>query len=934
MVYPTDTMQNSTDPKSASCQAALAAAAMFSSDLKSKSNNSNRYPTTNNTYNTISKRQQSFSPKVRHSFSPTRMAKEVSASHYSVINNDQQIDSLLIPQPQPQPSRKLYKTTVPRRKPPATSTAPVPMMKSASASTLSLQRPNSPQYSQNINHNNNNNPSATPIQHSASTSNWNNINQNYSSTALAAAASIAKTNPNSLISSSTSPKLIRKKPLSRQPSISNPTVRRSSQQYLNFDYNNSTPQFDSSPSITSPTQQQDTSTLSSAIPPSSISSDKKLSRKPPPPSRSSTSFNENYNSSFSNRNSLDNKDHKLKVPDLSFETATPTDHSFQFPVHENSTSTQSNISIPYPHSKPSSPNASPTSKFHFSYTTGEQFSNPPSPELSHRRSLSKSQKLSNFFTVKPPHNNNYNGNNNNSELYRLQSNSTSVLPSHMHQLSINDSNVSFNNDIFQYDAPQTAPNMTANYHYPYYPATHARQKSFQDDLYLTPNTSSSKIMMNNNSSTASNIYQQNAQQQSLPSANQLVFKTTLRKDPKKLGFGRSKKNKGEFDEDKPWKYHERGQQLNVIVPDEKKRYEGVFAANKGVYINLDLRLIQSNKMEKQINIETDSINDRTLADFVNTYSNPNDRIHGLIVREIWARSKLDEDTLRKMWSLVLDDRKRRWIKLISNGNIDWLPEEYYEEIYVDADAGDECIGSSSVLSDTNILEESDNTVDDSIKNDDDMQSSENVEDCNGGVNGDTNADVGDGYNDGQIDGGTDDSETVNNETIRVKNNQNGLVLHTPNIELETIESSLGAESQPDDLNHDEPEEVNTTTITAEHERKKSDVSYNLTVDLLDINRNLFDDGTLTCDEFTVGMWLVDQCLYGRKIPKVVPISVWETIGINWSYHSSSGSGVGVSHGSVVSNGGSNGGDYMGSGYGYRGSKKSGKRRVLKKVIGI
>ena len=34
--------------------------------------------------------------------------------------------------------------------------------------------------------------------------------------------------------------------------------------------------------------------------------------------------------------------------------------------------------------------------------------------------------------------------------------------------------------------------------------------------------------------------------------------------------------------------------------------------------------------------------------------------------------------------------------------------------------------------------------------------------------------------------------------------------------------------------------------------------------------NLIDfrrDGTLNKNEFLVGMWLVDQCLYGRKLPK-------------------------------------------------------------------
>lgn len=45
--------------------------------------------------------------------------------------------------------------------------------------------------------------------------------------------------------------------------------------------------------------------------------------------------------------------------------------------------------------------------------------------------------------------------------------------------------------------------------------------------------------------------------------------------------------------------------------------------------------------------------------------------------------------------------------------------------------------------------------------------------------------------------------------------------------------------------------------------------------------NLVDfrnDGTLNKAEFLVGMWLVDQCLYGRKLPKKVDDVVWESLG--------------------------------------------------------
>lgn len=50
---------------------------------------------------------------------------------------------------------------------------------------------------------------------------------------------------------------------------------------------------------------------------------------------------------------------------------------------------------------------------------------------------------------------------------------------------------------------------------------------------------------------------------------------------------------------------------------------------------------------------------------------------------------------------------------------------------------------------------------------------------------------------------------------------------------------------------------------------------------LELIWNLVDfrrDGSLNKVEFLVGMWLIDQCLYGRKLPKKVEDTVWESLG--------------------------------------------------------
>lgn len=56
----------------------------------------------------------------------------------------------------------------------------------------------------------------------------------------------------------------------------------------------------------------------------------------------------------------------------------------------------------------------------------------------------------------------------------------------------------------------------------------------------------------------------------------------------------------------------------VIPLEDRKRYQGIFAANKGVYTSPD-------------------------------------RISRIIVQELWSRSNLDSETLRKIWDLVADN---------------------------------------------------------------------------------------------------------------------------------------------------------------------------------------------------------------------------------------------------------------------------------------
>lgn len=784
-------------------------------------------------------------------------------------------------------------------------------------------------------------------------SSWNDANINSSSTALAAAASIAKNNPNSLISTSTSPKLVRRKvPSNTKQTITRSTLRRPTSENHNF--------MNAMKPISS-ILRDDTESIDNCT---NLSPSKnKPGRKPPPPPRTSIS------------ESVSNTANIIPPPqssEISFEHNSDNT-SFQFPIQHNNNVARSSISISHPDLKllnSSSSIHSNSNNFYKNTTDSQYFHN----QDTHKRSISRSKKLSNFFSTNPTKEDFQN-----QRLYNLQaSNSTSMLPSHLQQLNFKDSN-SFNPEVSI--QPLSAPSISTQGDYFTQP---------HDELY------NDKGLYNNNNGSTGNIYQQGP---SVSSSHQLVFRTTLRNSDKRSGFGRSRKSKAEFNEDKPWKNHERAN-LNIVSSEERKRYEGVFAANKGVYIDLDLRLNEdSNKSEllKPVKIlrapsDNSVINEseRLLSDFVNTYSPINDRIHGLVVREIWIRSKLDHDTLKKMWSLVLDDRKRRWLKLISNGDTQWLPDDN-DDISEFGDpgiTGDNNVDDMSTVNDLTLrngkddvrqLNRNDDTLNDEIsdREDTDVDSvisdpafdldEETEEEKEEEENKDEHDDHYEEAKDGEEEHHDDnEDESVNdandgkcdNRSIRAKsimskaNPNNSVIDEDTDIDADIDENANMSKditefADEGALNGSTPT-LNGATVdrVATDENKmtidppqtpqsqqliqKKTLESNENTSLLEIDRNLFDDGTLTIDEFIVGMWLVDQCLYGRKIPKVVPLSVWETIGVDWTV---SGGVYGGpyqhhTHAPVIS------GVSDIVGMGIKKGKKAGTRKVLKKVIGM
>ena len=81
----------------------------------------------------------------------------------------------------------------------------------------------------------------------------------------------------------------------------------------------------------------------------------------------------------------------------------------------------------------------------------------------------------------------------------------------------------------------------------------------------------------------------------------------------------------------PNKHHEgtRKRWRDAITERERKRYEGVWAANKGILL--------PNYAGRGSGVEDDD---------------PSQDVANLVVREIWSRSRLPEHVLEEVWALV------------------------------------------------------------------------------------------------------------------------------------------------------------------------------------------------------------------------------------------------------------------------------------------
>lgn len=119
-----------------------------------------------------------------------------------------------------------------------------------------------------------------------------------------------------------------------------------------------------------------------------------------------------------------------------------------------------------------------------------------------------------------------------------------------------------------------------------------------------------------------------------PSPNKSL-RPTLRKTPSSASEDDKKYRRKHFYQRKhPHKHHEgdRKRWRDAITIRERKRYEGVWAANRGIFLSE-----YNNKADEAIRSSTD---------------NTNTHVSNIVVKDIWSRSRLSDQVLEEVWNLV------------------------------------------------------------------------------------------------------------------------------------------------------------------------------------------------------------------------------------------------------------------------------------------
>ena len=196
-----------------------------------------------------------------------------------------------------------------------------------------------------------------------------------------------------------------------------------------------------------------------------------------------------------------------------------------------------------------------------------------------------------------------------------------------------------------------------------------------EGLGRDPNPSGFPVLSRKFAASQTHYKSEETDQPQFPSAHvagqPVKLKTTLRKMSKK-------QEKKTFNEDKPWKNHG---DLDALSDLQRKRYEGLWVSNKGLYVNRTVtRLVGVNydREERRVSKsleEKKDLSEKEVSEYaaklssrtnyhLEEDSNDTRQLHGLdeadmqeliygvVVRRIWMRSKLLNEVLGAIWDLV------------------------------------------------------------------------------------------------------------------------------------------------------------------------------------------------------------------------------------------------------------------------------------------
>ncbi|SMN21731.1 similar to Saccharomyces cerevisiae YJL083W TAX4 EH domain-containing protein involved in regulating phosphatidylinositol 4,5-bisphosphate levels and autophagy [Maudiozyma saulgeensis] len=344
------------------------------------------------------------------------------------------------------------------------------------------------------------------------------------------------------------------------------------------------------------------------------------------------------------------------------------------------------------------------------------------------------------------------------------------------------------------------------------------------------------VYSNTNSGSTSSI--------NTATATQMRFKTTMRYE----------NHKKSFNEDKPWKAHKDAKFMSEI---ERKRYEGMWVSNRYRYLNMlywwpvdDIR--QETDGQSASEGQSAGEDSRSLASTQGSRSNDSSRIelNRMDTHTTLKSEKRDETMINDVdnSNLVLQDHP------VINTSIaqDRIIQEHTKDGMNGDDDGDDYDSPGAGDYESEYFSDIDNER--YLQ----MNRSHSI--------GSNNIKDNDGFN----------IENSPRDTPSIIRTSSPVPFSPQNTDFTVMPGSRSPAPDYSDILLTLPQDGLILNLVVKDIWGRSNLPDDLLRQIYDLvdTRN---DGTLDRRSFLVGMWLVDQCLYGRKLPVEVDRQIWNSV---------------------------------------------------------